>query len=374
MKIKSYRTCIPGALEVVSLTAGKDGLVYGGFTGLKHNLLFAFDKRKTVMTNLGGKIRDSIQLYAGKDAVSGHQFDSRGQAKILQKIHHSLDTLPDGQIAGCTGQNIGYFDDYCRMEDDDGGHVFVFDPRKGKVTNYGIPVPHEWIICSTVDPSGEHLYGMTYFTNAVFSCNLKTGEKRLLGRVRGGHTWGCSCCHQCFCDADGNLYGSCIDGYLFKYDPQKKKLVETDIKLPGNDRRVDSAIRAPDGMIYGGTWENSYLFAFNPKKGRLITLGKPNKTGGRLPALVYRDGKLIGSAGGGIQYNTRKAVLFEYDLKRKTLRLLGNIYDKETDVQAIRIHTMTIDSDGTIFAGETGIDNKDVTATGRYPDLFVIDL
>jgi hypothetical protein len=40
MEVKVYNIPLHGAKEVVSLTTGKNGLIYGGVTGLKNHLFF----------------------------------------------------------------------------------------------------------------------------------------------------------------------------------------------------------------------------------------------------------------------------------------------------------------------------------------------
>ena len=150
-------------------------------------------------------------------------------------------------------------------------------------------------------------------------------------------------------------------------------MIETDIKLPGDDIRIDSLLRV-DNVIYGGTWENGYLFSFDPHGGTIETLGKPNDNGPRLPALVLRDGRIYGAAGGGSQYNTRSAFLFEYDPHNGKLTEIGDVFDSENNIRAQRIHAMAVGQDGCIYAGETGAENIEAGETGLMAYFFICKL
>ncbi len=368
MKVKVHNTSVPGALEVVSLTTGKNGLIYGGYTGAKGHLFFEYNPRMNVTRDLGKKIVSANQLYL------------RDGKPITQKIHHALSTLPDGRIAGGTGQNTGHGTCHRKVNEDEGGHVFVYNPKSKQAEDLGIPVPHMWIFCTTTSPDGETLYGMTYLHNDFFAISLKTGELVFTDQVHGA-IWGDGACsHSIICDNDGVVYGSCSDGYIFTYEPEKRKLVETDTKLPGeNARRMDSFVLGEDGLIYGGVWETGILFSLEPKTLKLKELCRPND-GPRIPALVKIDSFIYGAAGGGSQYGTRGAFLFEYNYKSSKYHEIGPIVEKETGIEAGRIHDMTVGLDGTLYAGETGSTRSTFRSgsgdieTGQNAYLYIIEL
>ena len=60
---------------------------------------------------------------------------------LSQKIHHALVRLPDGRIAGATGENYSIHTLY--TDRDEGGHVFIYDPHKDTSADLGVPVPHQ---------------------------------------------------------------------------------------------------------------------------------------------------------------------------------------------------------------------------------------
>ena len=368
MNVKTYLVDVPGAHEVVSLATGRNGRIYGGFTGLKNHLFFEYDPAKAEARELGAKI------------VSANEVFGRDGQPMLQKIHHALSTLPDGRIAGGTGQNIGYGSRHHKINEDEGGHVFVYDPESETSRDLGIPVPHMWIINTTTSPDGHWLFGMTYFHNDFFAMDLTTGEIAFCDQLHAG-VWGDSaCCHSIACDRGGVVYGSCSEGYLFTYDSAKRELTETDAKLPGKDTyRIDSMVLGDDGLMYAGAWETGIVFSIEPKSLKVKELCCPND-GPRLPALVVRDGLIYGAAGGGSQYGTRGALLFEYNPKTSSYREIGPIVDKDAGVEAARVHAMTVGLDGTLYAGETGStrstysDASGDIETGMHAYMYIIDV
>lgn len=367
MQVKAYEVELPGALEVVSLTTGVDGRIYGGLTGAKDHLLFEYAPDSGQVRDLGSKV------------VSSNQLLMRNGEPMGQKIHHALDTLADGRIAGGTGQNVGFGSRHRRIKDDDGGHVFVYDPASDRGRDLGVPVAHMWIIATTVSPDGRTLFGMTYYHNDFFAVDLASGEVIFSDQPHAG-VWGDSACsHTIVCDSDGIVYGSCSEGYLFTYDSKAKRLTETDVKLPGEDSfRIDALLAAGDGMIYGGIWETGILFSLDPRTMEIRELCRPNE-GPRLPALVERDGVLYGAAGGGSQYGTCGAFLFEYDPRTSAYRKVGPIVDERSGIEAARVHAMTVGLDGTLYAGETGATHSRFDAAtgdieaGMHPYLYIIE-
>jgi len=367
MKVQAFLADVPGACEVVSLTTGADGRIYGGVTGAKNHLLFEYDPASKAIRDLGDKI------------VSANQLHTLQGKEVEQKIHHALSTLPDGRIAGGTGQNVAWGARYLRFNDDEGGHVFVYDPKEDAARDYGVAVPHVWIINTTTTTDGKYLCGMTYFHNDFFAVDLESGDVVFHDQVHAG-IWGDSACsHTIACDRDGVVYGTCMEGNIFTFDVRTRKLTETDAKIPGKETyRLDGLILGPDGLMYGGTWETGILFSIEPGSLKVREICCPNN-GPRLPALVVRDGKIYGAAGGGIQYKTRGAFLFEYDCGNAKYREIGPIVDEEQDVAAERVHAMTVGKDGTFYAGETGATRTLIDkvtgdmATGMNAFLYVID-
>jgi sugar lactone lactonase YvrE len=358
LTVEALRCDLPGASEVVSLATGLDGSIYGGTTGDKGHLFFRFDPATRSVADLGHLV------------TSGTQLRTRSKP-IEQKIHHALVPAPDGAIYGATGQNVAMGGPWYKTDEDEGGHVFRFDPGTGQCEDLGIPVPHEWIINLASNVECTVLYGMTYPLNHLFSCDLASGRMRMVGQVRGLTTGDSGASHEIICDVAGNVYGSCGEGYLFRYEPGKGEIVETDIRLPGESVRLDSLARDTKGLVYGACWESGHLFSFEPARQKVTVLGQPNP-GPRLPALVFgTDGLLYGAAGGGDQYNTRTAFIFSYDPGSGKTEEVGDIFDPDSGIRGQRMHAMTVGLDGVLYAGETGAERKVAGQAAEEPYLYI---
>jgi len=365
-KVKVLKPNNYGALEITSLVFGPDGNVYGGVTGHKHHLFFKFDPSKEKFTDLGSPAHSEVDIHTGKTGI------------VTQKIHHSLVVdSTNGIVYGGTGRNISVMSPWFRFDDEDGGRLFSYNVYTGKSKDLGIALPKQWIFCLTASFDFKYLYCLTAPLNNLVSYEISTGRKKVLGQIHGVIRGDSVASHEIICDEKGNLYGSCRNGVLFKYDIKKEKIFETDIKLPGNDLRIDSLTRHDNGLIYGGTWESGYLFSFNPVKGKIRLIGKPNLKGTRLPALRVSpvNGKIYGAAGGGDTYDKVGAMFFEYDPKKDKIRNFGNVEIKDKKIKAARIHALTIGNDNTVYLGETGSGRaKQAERTGVNPYLYICNV
>lgn len=108
-------------------------------------------------------------------------------------------------------------------------------------------------------------------------------------------------------------------------------------------------------LLYGETVQNGILFVLNPEKEVLKAIGKAG-TQARLPALsIDNKGIIFGATGSTI------ASYFMYDPKVDKLIDFGPIKDETDNITAYRIHYMAINSNGTLFFGESD----------RYPYLYI---
>ena len=70
---------------------------------------------------------------------------------------------------------------------------------------------------------------------------------------------------------DGTVYMAGTPSYLFKYEPGDDK-VQYIANLPG--RQVFDMVAGPDGMLIGGTYNQSEAFEYNTETGELASLGR----------------------------------------------------------------------------------------------------
>jgi len=343
---------VEGADAVVSLAVSKDDIVYGGLTNTSGNghILFSCDPKRDVVKDHGVILIDEWTPPWIMDRCN------------LKLGHHALEFGGDGNLYGATGATYGSgYADY-RYLDHHGGHMIKYDLYREKAEDLGVPVPHEFVFCATIDNKGERLFCFTTPMHYFLVYDIYKRETSVKGQLRGPSG---NICHDLACDDDGNVYGSYGGGRLFKYDSSDGKLIETDTKLPGQGI-IDYLIKGNDNIIYGGTWDG-FFFTFDPEKQKVRNLGKPvDET--RLSALaISKDGKIYGCIGGMHMGGRGRTHLFVYDPKRNKMTDLGLITDSTRDSwggdmkRAYVIHCMAMMEDGTIYAGETD----------RYPHLYI---
>ena len=347
---------VPGADSVVSMVVTKEGIVYGGLTNPSGNghLLLKYDPYTDAAEDCGLILIDKVTHKDQPDKSN------------VKLGHHALEIGCDGKIYGCTSALYGPSYPLYKYEDTDGGHMISYDPKNGEVRDLGVPIRHEFGFAATVGSHGERFYCLTYPMNYFFVFEIPEETISVEGQIRG--SLGEFICHDLVCDKLGNVYGSYGSGLLFKYDPDRDKIIETDIRLPGRGV-LDAAVLAPDGTIYGGT-RDGYFFSFDPESAKIRNVGTPS--GGKRTCGVEagRDGKIYGFQGdthtGGIG-NTH---LFVYDPDTDKVTDLGLVEDSTrgtwagTRKRAYVIHSTAIGPDGTLYAGETD----------RYPHLYIIKL
>jgi len=346
---------VPGADSVVGMVITKEGIIYGGLTnpsGSGH-LLLKYDPYTDTVRDCGVILIDDVTPKDQPD---------KNNVKLG---HHALEIGCDGKIYGCTSALHGPSYALYSYEVIDGGHMISYDPKTREIKDFGVPVPHEFGFAATIDPKGEKFYCFTYPMNFLFIFEIPDGIISVKGQIRG--SLGEFICHDLVRDKLGNVYGSYGAGALFKYDPDKDKIIETDIKLPGKGV-LDAGALADDGTIYGGT-RDGHFFSFDPETEKIRNLGSP-PGGKRTCGVEVARGKIYGFQGdvhtGGIG-NTH---LFVYDPDTDKVTDLGLVEDSTrgtwagTRKRAYVIHSTAIGLDGTIYAGETD----------RYPHLYIIKL
>jgi outer membrane protein assembly factor BamB len=356
-----------GQTAITSLVNGPDGLVYGGTSADRPGKECYLFRLKGDQTEIVGKLSPTIP----------------GQ----QKIWHSLQAGADGNIYG------GTWTDAKAGETQPAGHLFRLDPKSGKVTDLGTVSEGEGVYTMTSNDAKSILYGVTTPSCLLFSYTLATGKIKVLGDIMatikeylgaakdeatgklvvtsvgemkgkgweqsiGGSPWRKRYFppRAIICDNQGNVWGSRDQGLFFKYDVRQEKLIDTPVEMPlmiGTEDAiiteisVDSLIKDGNGMIYGGTYSDGYLFRLNPQSGEVVCFGKPIREQ-RIRALALgKDGMIYGVGG----EDDAVSKLFRYNPKTGDLRELGVIHERGWTVY--KIDTMVIGADGVLYLGES---------------------
>lgn len=357
---------------VTSIITAKDGLIYGGTSG-DEAYLFLFDPGINKVRHLG-----KLPGQSG--------------------IHHSLVEDKEGNVFIGTGKNI--FEDITLSkwgEGDDkfdvtlwkdikkhfagypGGHLFCYNPSKSNevvklagmnsdAEDLGIPLPNNSIYALTINPHGDEIYGLTYPDGHFFIYNIPQKKFSDMGEVdrqkvfHGPERQWRTLPRALICDDSGRVFMSGNKGMLVYYDPDKGKLVDSGIEMPGDYyymqfyqdyTAVEYFTKNADGLIYGGT-SDGYLFSLDPKKMELNNLGKVRESR-RLRCLsVGYDGKVYLMA--GEISTTRPCQFYAFDPQRGHFEPLGLLIADRSPYYYWRgqqFDCMTTGLDGTVYLGES---------------------
>jgi len=98
---------------------------------------------------------------------------------------------------------------------------------------------------------------------------------------------------------DGTLIGAFAEGQLWRKLPTQESPQALEAHAPCQKGKryvagVQSLIRGPDGLVYGGTSVDGYVFSFDPAGGAVANLGKPNRQSNIRALTQGRDGCLFG--------------------------------------------------------------------------------
>ncbi len=358
---------------ITSLLTANDGKIYGGTSG-EESYLFVFDPTINKVRHLG--------RVAGQEA-----------------IHHSLTEGKDGCIYIGTGKDMfkeipiskggigaeGSIDKSLwrdiknHYKDYPGGHLYRYNPglsnKKVKLPHMeceledlGIPMNHNSIYALTINPEGDEIYGITYPDGHFFIYNIETEDISDLGVVdekivfHGPERYWRSLSRALVCDGSGRVFMSGIYGIIRYYFPITKKLVSTDLKIPGDYYYMqfyeDYAVveyfaKDSSGLIYGGT-SDGYLFTIDPASMRLINLGKVRGSR-RLRCLTTgMDGKVYLMA--GERSSSRPCQFYCFNPQDGGFEDLGLLIVDRSPYYYWRgqqFDAMTTGKDGTLYIGES---------------------
>jgi hypothetical protein len=371
-----------------ALLAASDGKVYVGlaYHGGSGRLAW-YDPRS-----------DSMHHAPPLTELCGEQFLRRG---LQSKIHTKFGEGRDGRIYFATHYGLDFnFARQATKEGYSGSHFMAFDPKTGRVDDFGVGVRYQGMVTGNYDPQFNRIYGITDPRAEFVYYDVARRVVKNLGRI---NNWE-SMCRTLGIDDRGNVYGSFGRGQIFRYDPRTDELQELPLRLPvrqkgislGRDyNKSETAWRvvvwdASTRRFYGVEESASTLFSFEPYKGgtgEVRTLGQVaiprwaerrqvpfatlSLTMGRNRKLYYaaagREFDYSGSAGLAVSH------LIAYSLDSGTLEDLGPMLlpDGRRVIGTNSAHT---GPDGTIyFAGAVEVrpqGGKPPEAAGRIGDAW----
>jgi hypothetical protein len=371
-----------------ALYAASDGKVYAGlaYHGGDGHLVY-LDSNTGVMHDIG-----NLTELAGESALR------RGPQS---KVHAKFGEGKDGRIY--FGTHAGLWWEYARFATKQGypgAHWMAYDPKTGKVEDFGLGVPNEGVNTGAYDPQFNRIYGLTHPRGHFVYYDVATGRAVDKGRI---NNWE-SICRTLGVDDRGYVYGTFGEGRVFRYDPRSDEIRELNVRIPirpkgislGRDYyKSETGWRtvvwdARTRQFYGVDESASILFSFNPYAGedgemkRLGELSIPEFRGRRdvpyatLSLALGRDRKLYyGAAGREFDYGGSAGAaashIMTYDLNTGRTDDLGEMVLSDGRI-VLGTNAADVGADGTIyFMGAIEVrpeKGKPVEAAGKVGDTW----
>jgi hypothetical protein len=357
----------PGLVEMdgnwAALLAASDGKVYAGLAnhGGDGHLVY-YDSKQDRMHDVG----NLTQLCGEANLHRGPQ----------SKIHAKFGEGKDGRIY--FGTHGGFWWDYARYgtkEGYPGAHWMAYDPKAGRVEDFGTGPRNEGINTGAYDPQFNRIYGLTHPRAHFVYYDVATKRCGDLGRF---DNWE-SICRTLGIDDQGNVYGSYGEGQVFKYDPRTDDITELSVRVPIRPKGVslgrdylksETAWRtlvwdSKTSRFYGIDESATILFSFDPRAGKdgtIEILGQLCINGfedrrdipyATLSLTLGRNRKLYyGAAGREFDYGgsagAAAAHLISWDVATRTKQDLGEMMLAD-DCRVLGTNAADTGPDGTIY-------------------------
>ena len=206
-----------------SITAASDGKIY--FSLNTHNpdyavRMYRFDPKSESM-DLVAKLDEVLgedpkkQFSQGK--IHTPMFEHKGKLWFATHTSFYQEGLPGTDTDG----KLTY----------QGGHFMSFDLQSQRFQDLAKIFPNEGIITMSVDRENDILYGLTWPSGLLVSYDVNGNDLRYWGSVQqqgewGQHPWQWDrVCRYLAVDPQGIVYGSTMDGLIWKYDRTQARRV-----------------------------------------------------------------------------------------------------------------------------------------------------
>jgi hypothetical protein len=242
-----------------SIVAASDGKVY--FSVDTHDSdyacrIYRFDPDTETMT-LVAKLDEVLgedpatQISQGK--IHTPFFEHKGKLWFSTHISFYAGDLPGFD----SGDKIPY----------QGGHFMSYDLATGEFEDLAQIFPSEGIITMAMDTRHEVLYGLTWPAGLLVTYDLDNRDLRYWGAVQDRGEWGHRgeewdrICRTLGVDPHGHVYGSTMDGRIWRYDPAAARRVSY---IDGLDLRKLPFAQSAEETLKGDFQYNWRVIEWNP--------------------------------------------------------------------------------------------------------------
>ncbi len=346
-----------------ALLAGSDGKVYAGLAnhGGGGHLVY-YDSKADRMVDVGDL-----------NYLTGQAFLKRGPQS---KIHSKFGEGKDGRIYYGTHGGLWWeYSRYATKEGYPGAHWMAFEPKTGRVDDFGLGVPNQGINTGAYDPQFNRIYGLTHPRGEFVYYDVATRRAVNKGRINNFE----SICRTLGIDDQGNVYGSFGLGQVFKYDPRTDAITELSCRIPIREKGIslgrdynksETAWRTvvwdkETRRFYGVDESATILFSFDPhagkdgefkRLGQLAIAGSADKRDvpyATLTLTLGHDRKLYYGASArefdyGGSAGAEASHLITYDLKTGKVQDLGEMV-LEDGSRVFGTNAADTATDGTIY-------------------------
>jgi outer membrane protein assembly factor BamB len=331
---------------ITALSLGNSGVIFGVTSGKRsHFFIYLPLVKRLIPLNTFGEER-SICKNMVIDGQGKLYMGAMGLGEDSQAGHLYMYDIPSKEVI------------INRMNDTDKGEFSVLfsppSPELAGIDDLGILVPQEGVYAMTIDKERNYIYGLTCPGGKFFIydiANRKTTIKEIYEEYIGKKN---NISRAMIC-ADGNVYFSGKYGCIIKYCSNQDVFIKTNMKIPVSPGReylntASALTLADDGMIYGGTYADGYLFMFDPKDEKLVNLGKPSIESHIKGITIGHDGIIWGLCG----TDDELVHLFRYDPLKKDLNDYGMIRAKMPKTWIMhKADVLITGGDGELFIGES---------------------
>ncbi|MBU0715424.1 MAG: hypothetical protein KJ964_08720 [Verrucomicrobia bacterium] len=204
----------------------------------------------------------------------------------VTKFHESITFLPDGRIFATTHSTdrapahpewMPFAHHTHIWEGWPGSTMVCYDPKNGKVENWGVPVPRETIYGATYDAKHNAAYMIGFMRGHVYRFSLDDHSVKDLGKAAELY------CYRLHVGPDKHIYGCTKSGYLWRVNVDTEKLEDLNWRVPaypGNYcnntwyRYMSQAHNVDDHTMIFSTYCADEFFMFDTGTLKIRALGR----------------------------------------------------------------------------------------------------